>query len=78
MEIKVLNIFEHFVSNIDGSVNGLYKIKINNNTYTVFRNGQSWGVLSHCLNKTVGECMSYMKDDMIKPISDAIGEYIKF
>lgn len=77
LNIEVLNVFEHFVSNIDESINGLYKIKVNyNNTYIVFRNGNSWGVLSHYLGEPVTKCIGFMREDMIEAVEKAINEYL--
>lgn len=77
MKVKVLSVFEHFVSNLDGSINGLYKVSINeNNTYTVFRNGNSWGILSHYLGEPVIKCVGFMRDDMIDVVEKAISDYL--
>ena len=75
--IEVLEIYEHFIAITDGSVNGLYKIKLNNNESTVFRNGDSWGILSHYLGEPVTKCMGYMRDDRIEMVKQAIEKYLK-
>lgn len=75
--IKVLSVFEHFKSDLDGSINGLYKIELNNEKATIFRNGDSWGVLSHYLGEPAHKCMGYLRADRIKVVERAISEYIK-
>lgn len=73
--VKVLSVYEHFISNMDGSINGLYKVNVNGNIYTVFRNGSSWGVLSHFLREPVTKCVNFMRDDMIVVVEEAINDY---
>lgn len=75
--IKVLSVFEHFKSNLDGSINGLYKIELNNEKGIIFRNGDSWGVLSHYLGEPVHKCVGYVRNDRIKDIEDAINKYLQ-
>ena len=75
--LEVLNVFEHFVSNLDGQVNGLYKINLNGSKATIFRNGDSWGVLSHCLREPVTKCMGFMRNDRIELVENAINKYMK-
>lgn len=75
--VKVLSIFEHFKSDLDGSINGLYKIELNNEKAIIFRNGDSWGVLSHYLGEPVHKCVGYVRNDRIKDIEDAINKYLQ-
>lgn len=75
--VEVLEIYEHFKSNLNGSINGLYKIKLNNDTATVFRNGDSWGILSHYLGEPVTKCMGFMRKDRIEIVESAIEKYLK-
>lgn len=75
VNVEVLSVYEHFISNINGLTNGLYKINVNGNIYTVFRNGDSWGVLSHYLREPVTKCMGLMRDDMIEVVEKAINDY---
>lgn len=75
--VEVLEVYEHFVANLDNSVNGLYKIELNGSKSTVFRNGDSWGILSHYLGEPVTKCMGYMRDDRIEVVESAINEYLR-
>lgn len=75
--IEVLEVYEHFKANLDDSINGLYRIKLNNNESTVFRNGDSWGILSHYLGEPVTKCMGFMRDDRIEIVENAIEKYLK-
>lgn len=75
--IKVLSVFEHFKSDLDGSINGLYKIELNNEKATIFRNGDSWGVLSHYLGEPAHKCIGYVRNDRIKNIEEAINKYLQ-
>ncbi|WP_342759497.1 hypothetical protein [Kineothrix sedimenti] len=72
INIEVIEIFEHFKSNLDNSVNGLYNIKINGNKAIIFRNGDSWGVLAHYLGEPVNKCMGILREDRIELIEEAI------
>lgn len=74
-DVNVISVFEHFISNIDGSVNGLYKINVRGNIYTIFRNGSSWGILSHFLREPVTKCVRFMREDMIEIVENAINNY---
>ena len=76
VNVEVLNVFEHFVTEFDGSTNGLYKIKLNDDTATIFRNGDSWGVLSHWSGKPATECINFMRKDRIEVVENAINEYL--
>lgn len=75
--IEVLEVYEHFKANLDGSINGLYRIKLNSNETIVFRNGNSWGILSHYLGDPVTKCMGFMRDDRIEIVENAIEKYLK-
>ena len=75
--VDVLEIYEHFIATTDGSVNGLYKIKLNRDKYIVFRNGDSWGTLSHYLGEPLTKCMEYMRDDRIEVVENAINKYLR-
>lgn len=75
--VEVLEVYEHFVANLDNSVNGLYKIELNGSKSIVFRNGNSWGILSHYLGEPVTKCMGYMRDDRIEMVKQAIEKYLK-
>ena len=75
--VEVLEIYEHFIAITDGSVNGLYKIRLNNDKAIVFRNGDSWGILSHYLGDPVTKCMGFMRDDRIEIVENAIEKYLK-
>lgn len=77
VKVEVLEVYDHFVANLDDSVNGLYKIKLNGSKYMVFRNGDSWGILSHYLGEPVTKCMGFMRDDRIEIVESAINEYLK-
>ncbi|WP_342756752.1 hypothetical protein [Kineothrix sedimenti] len=77
VSVAVVSVFEHFKSNIDGSINGLYKIEINGNKATIFRNGDSWGVLAYYLGEDAHKCMGYLRADRIEVVERAISEYIK-
>lgn len=77
VNVEVFDIFEHFISNLDGSINGLYEISLNGNRSIVFRNGDSWGVLSHYLREPVTKCMGFMRDDRIEIVENAIEKYMK-
>jgi hypothetical protein len=76
IKVEVLNVFEHFIGDIDGSTYGLYKVSINSNKSIVFRNGNSWGVLSHYLGEPVTKCIGFMRDDRINIVENAINEYL--
>lgn len=76
IKVEVLAVFEHFKSNLDGSLNGLYKIELNNEKAIVFRNGDSWGVLTHFLGEPVQKCIGNLRDDRIKDVENAINEYL--
>ena len=75
--VEVLEVYEHFVANLDNSVNGLYRIKLNDNESTVFRNGDSWGILSHYLGEPVTKCIGFMRNDRIEIVESAIEKYLK-
>ncbi|HHX60651.1 MAG TPA: hypothetical protein GX707_08050 [Epulopiscium sp.] len=75
--VEVLDIYEHFKAEFDNSINGLYRIKLNDNESTVFRNGDSWGILSHYLGEPVTKCMGYMRDDRIEVVESAINKYLE-
>lgn len=77
MKVKVLAVFEHFKSDLDGSLNGLYKIELNNEKAIIFRNGESWGALSHYLGEPVQKCIGNVRNDRIKDIENAINEYLR-
>ena len=77
VNVEVLEIYEHFIAITDGSVNGLYKIKLNNDKSIVFRNGDSWGILSHYLGEPVTKCMGFMRRDRIEVVENAINKYMK-
>lgn len=77
VKVEVLEVYDHFVANLDDSVNGLYKIKLNGSKYMVFRNGNSWGVLSHYLGEPVTKCIGFMRRDRIEVVESAINEYLK-
>ena len=77
VKVEVLEVYDHFIANLDGSVNGLYKIKLNNDKAIVFRNGDSWGILSHYLGEPVTKYMGFMRDDRIEIVESAINEYLK-
>ena len=76
VNVEVLNVFEHFIAELDGTTNGLYKININGNIATIFRNGSSWGVLSHYLREPVTKCINEMRSDRIEAVEQAINEYL--
>ena len=79
LTIEVLNVFEHFEykSEFNQSTNGLYKIRLNNDKAIVFRNGDSWGILSHYLGEPVTKCMGFMRNDRIELVENAINKYMK-
>lgn len=71
INVEVLDVYDHFATN------GLYKIKVNGRIGFIFRNGDSWGVLSHYIGEPVTGCMDFMRDDLIEPVEKAIKEYWK-
>ncbi|MDD3138945.1 MAG: hypothetical protein PHX08_08240 [Lachnospiraceae bacterium] len=75
-KVKVLEVYYHYVSEYSNQSNGLYSIEVNRTHYTIFRNGMSWGVISHFVNEPVTKCIGYVREDMVKPIEDAIKEYL--
>lgn len=75
--VEVLEVYEHFKANLDNSINGLYKIKLNSTNVIVFRNGNSWGILSHYLGEPVSKCMGFMRNDRIEIVEQAIEKYLK-
>ena len=75
--VEVLDIYEHFKAEFDNSINGLYKIKLNSTKAIVFRNGNSWGILSHYLGESVTKCMGFMRDDRIEIVEQAIEKYLE-
>ena len=77
VKVEVFDIFEHFISSLDNSINGLYEISLNGDRAIIFRNGDSWGVLSHLLREPVTKCMSFMREDRADIIEQAIEKYLK-
>ena len=77
VKVEVLEVYDHFVANLDDSVNGLYKIKLNNDKAIVFRNGDSWGILSHYLGEPVTKCMGFIRNDRIGIVEQAIRKYLE-
>ena len=79
VNVKVLEVFEHFKSEWNNSViNGLYKIELNGKVYIVFRNGDSWGVLSHFIGEPATKCISPLREDRIRHIEEAIEEHLSY
>lgn len=76
VNINVLEVCDHFKSNLDGETYGLYKIEVNGDKKFIFRNGSSWGVLSHYIGEPVTECMNFMRDDMVQRIENEIEKYL--
>jgi len=74
--VEVLKVCHHFVSSMDNSVNGLYEIKLNNDKVTIFRNGNSWGVLSHYLGNPVTKCIGFLRQDKIELVEKAVDEFL--
>jgi len=74
IKVEVLNVFEHFEykSEFNQSTNGLYEIKMNGDKAMIFRNGDSWGVLSHWLGEPVTKCINFMRGDRVEVIENAI------
>lgn len=79
INVKVLDVFDHFIYHTyseDDCVNGLYRIELNGDKAIIFRNGDSWGVLSYYWGEPAKECMGHLRRDRIKVIENAIEQYL--
>ncbi len=72
--VEVFSVDHHFES--DNGFNGLYNLSVNGTKAIVFRNGNSWAILSHWLGKESTKCLSPMREDRIKPIEEAVNRFL--